>query len=397
MSAELVVFEGMNRSATQAPTNGNTGGGGAESIGGVIETKSPFGDFSRPCKFPSHVGSDQNPLSAIICVTFIIFGVVYFLFGYRCFKAIMFLTGCIFSTAVVYYVCTQDAVLPQYAIVGVSLCAGILFGLITMLVQYVGLFMTGFHTGLLLCLVSIAMADVAGYRIATLWTSSSLLMGFGVFFALITLNWKKGMTIVGSSLFGSAIVIASLDYFVEKLVMVLWIWEKALKRRTIEPCWLSWVVLALWPLVAMIGLVIQCAVTGKGVYHEKNLSSKKARANQAAAQARPRTRDQRAEMKQKKYRYLYQVRTAHGDVISQSYVQALQRKVIPGIMTNIGESSTLQSDATHLTTLPVDQQTQLPSSECNTVDSGVGVQYDAAYYNLSSRESIPSQIHEHCR
>lgn len=30
-----------------------------------------------------------------------------------------------------------------------------------------------------------------------------------------------------------------------------------------------------------------------------------------------RTREQRAELRQKKYRYLYQVRTAHGDVISQ--------------------------------------------------------------------------------
>lgn len=29
------------------------------------------------------------------------------------------------------------------------------------------------------------------------------------------------------------------------------------------------------------------------------------------------TRAERAEMRQKKYRYLYQVRTAHGDVISQ--------------------------------------------------------------------------------
>lgn len=32
---------------------------------------------------------------------------------------------------------------------------------------------------------------------------------------------------------------------------------------------------------------------------------------------RVRTREQRAEMRQKKYRYFYQVRTAHGDVISQ--------------------------------------------------------------------------------
>lgn len=58
------------------------------------------------------------------------------------------------------------------------------------------------------------------------------------------------------------------------------------------------------------------------------LTSKKARTNQ---NARPRSRDQRAEMKQKKYRYLYQVRTAHGDVISQvsniSYLH-VERKIL---------------------------------------------------------------------
>lgn len=32
---------------------------------------------------------------------------------------------------------------------------------------------------------------------------------------------------------------------------------------------------------------------------------------------RGKTREERAEIRQKKYRYLYQVRTAHGDVISQ--------------------------------------------------------------------------------
>jgi glycerol-3-phosphate cytidylyltransferase-like family protein len=43
--------------------------------------------------------------------------------------------------------------------------------------------------------------------------------------------------------------------------------------------------------------------------------SKKAR--HLNTQQRVRTREQRAELRQKKYRYLYQVRTAHGDVISQ--------------------------------------------------------------------------------
>lgn len=42
---------------------------------------------------------------------------------------------------------------------GVALCAGLLFGLITMLIQYVGLFMTGFHTGLLLAIAGLAIYD----------------------------------------------------------------------------------------------------------------------------------------------------------------------------------------------------------------------------------------------
>lgn len=46
-----------------------------------------------------------------------------------------------------------------WLIVGVALCAGLLFGLITMLIQYVGLFMTGFHTGVLLAIAGLAIYD----------------------------------------------------------------------------------------------------------------------------------------------------------------------------------------------------------------------------------------------
>lgn len=87
---------------------------------------------------------------------------------------------------------------------GLSLGAGILFGLITMLIQYVGLFMTGFHTGLLLGLISIAAADVLHYKINSVWTNSSILMGFGVISAFMTLAWKKGR------------------WSIEKVINILW-------------------------------------------------------------------------------------------------------------------------------------------------------------------------------
>ena len=78
--------------------------------------------------------------------------------GYRCFKAVMFLTGLLFGSVVVYHICLSEAILPALGNAGVALLAGVMFGLITMLVQYVGLFMTGFHTGLFLGVASIATA-----------------------------------------------------------------------------------------------------------------------------------------------------------------------------------------------------------------------------------------------
>ena len=76
----------------------------------------------------------------------------------------MFLYGFIFGSIVVYLICAEEEVLPGWDInqlnqtlsktfltewsnALIAMSAGLLFGLITMLVQYVGLFMLGFHTG----------------------------------------------------------------------------------------------------------------------------------------------------------------------------------------------------------------------------------------------------------
>ena len=61
----------------------------------------------------------------------------------RCFKAIMFLTGFIFGSIVVYLICLEEGIFPLWANTVIAVSAGILFGLITLLVQYVGLFMLG--------------------------------------------------------------------------------------------------------------------------------------------------------------------------------------------------------------------------------------------------------------
>ncbi|KOB73474.1 Transmembrane protein, partial [Operophtera brumata] len=212
----------------------------------------------------------------------------------------MFSTGFSFAVAIVYAICMQEHLLPQYGNITVSVCAGLLFGLITMLIQYVGIFVSGLHLGL---------------------------------------------SIIATSVYGGALVGMSLDYYIDRWAMMKW-----LEPVVPPPCPLSWLALAVWPICAMFGIIIQWTLTGTGV----RLVVMKRRSKGALVHL---TREQRAEMRQRKYRYLYQVRTAHGDVISQSYVQALQQKNSssePWNAGGTGECSTLQSDSTHLTVLASD-------------------------------------------
>ncbi|KAI8430647.1 hypothetical protein MSG28_000848 [Choristoneura fumiferana] len=268
--------------------------------------------------FCTSIDYNYDPIISVICAMYIAFGIVYTFFG-------------------------------------VALCAGLLFGLITMLIQYVGLFMTGFHTGLLLALAGLAIYDhFLDSRPTTYWLCVAALLGSGIFFAVINLYWKKVLTIFGTSVYGGAVIATSIDYFFERMMMLKWLWERAkLEPAVAPPCRLSWLALAAWPAAAAAGLAAQAALTAAGIHHEQSIGAQKRRLK--AQQSRPVTREQRAEMKQRKYRYLYQVRTAHGDVISQSYVQALQKKAHCGNWGGGGggggECSTLQSDSTHLTVL----------------------------------------------
>lgn len=314
-----------------------------------------------------------DPIISVTCAMYLAFGFVYTLFGYRCFKATMFLTGFTFGTAVVYLICLQEHLMSPYGNIGVALGAGLLFGLITMLIQYVGLFVTGLHTGLLLGVAGLAIYDhFLDTRPTTYWLCVIVMLCSGIFFAVSNLYLKKLLTIFGTSLYGAAMIATCLDYYFERMMMIKWLWERAkLEPLVAPPCPFSWLALAGWPALVALGLAMQCTLTATGIYHEQSIGAQKRRLK--AQQSRPVTREQRAEMRQRKYRYLYQVRTAHGDVISQSYVQALQKRAqcadwaINGIGGNGcgggggGECSTLQSDSTHLTVLapPTDSDDEL--------------------------------------
>ena len=211
---------------------------------------------------------EYDATATVVCGINLFFGVVYCLFGYRCFKAVMFVTGFVSASAIVYAVCLEEDLLPEYGNEAAALGTGFLFGLVAMLVHHVGLFVTGLHTGLLAGVAVLAILDTWSH-IGTVWVSVGVLLGCALIGAVLTLTLQKSLTIAGTSLHGGAVVAAALDYYVEKCRMALWLWDKVKVAPDggHNPCWFSWLLLSVWPALFIVGTATQSLITGRYYYH----------------------------------------------------------------------------------------------------------------------------------
>ncbi|XP_022651956.1 transmembrane protein 198-B-like [Varroa jacobsoni] len=292
---------------------------------------------------------DPYPASVFSCLA--LFGLVFVLYGYRAFKLTMFLTGFMFATLIVYKICTVEDLLPMSGNVGVSVGAGVLFGLITTLVQHAGLFVLGFHSGLFGGISGIVISRLLGSTPVTMWICVGIFMVSGIIGSMANLYFQKGLTVIGSSVYGGALLSLSADYFMSRAKMGHWVLSM-ISLKTPQPvCWFSWATLALWPGLILLGLVTQFCVTGRGLHHERMTPARQSRNFNLQ---RVRQEETRAQQQQRKYRYLYQIRTSHGDVISQNYLQSLQSKKVPPASLNGDDSVSMlhgSDQLTHLTVL----------------------------------------------
>lgn len=93
-------------------------------------------------------------IPAMLCSSLFVLGIVYILYGYRCFRAISFITGLIFGCLAAHSFLVIDkrtitlGMLP-YGNVITTLASGLALALLSALVIFVGLFVVGFNLGAL--------------------------------------------------------------------------------------------------------------------------------------------------------------------------------------------------------------------------------------------------------
>ncbi|NXN29512.1 TM198 protein, partial [Nycticryphes semicollaris] len=190
--------------------------------------------------------------------------------GYRCFKAIMFLSGLLFGSTVIFLLCYKERVLETQlsleASAGIALAIGLLCGLVTLLLRSVGLFTTGLLLGLLLATAGLVTVTPVAPPPSP-WVPAGSLLGLALLCALLALQWPKALTVLSTGVFGAAVVVVCADYFLEALAMVLYVHQRLRLAPAGPLCWQSWAVLGAWPALSLLAVLLQWKVTAHGFSH----------------------------------------------------------------------------------------------------------------------------------
>ncbi|KAB0397259.1 hypothetical protein E2I00_005312, partial [Balaenoptera physalus] len=162
---------------------------------------------------------------ALVCALCCCFGIIYCCFGYRCFKAVMFLSGLLSGALVIFLL--------------------------------VGLFLTGLLLGLTLG-AGVLLGTEPIYQPPSAWVPAGGLVGLALLGALLTLRWPRPFTVLGTALLGAAVLVACADYFLEGLALGSRLGQRLQALPALPPlCWYSWVLLGTWPALGALGALAQ--------------------------------------------------------------------------------------------------------------------------------------------
>lgn len=139
-------------------------------------------------------------------------------------------------------------------------------------VMYCGIFLTGLSTGFCFgCVVIVIINEVHSFD--SFAEAIIILIGVGTAFASASLWWKRTFIILDTSVVGGTFVMAGMDYFVEEFLFIKYVQHIIYGWQYRKLCYFSWIILCIFPVVAIAGLLIQHLKTARLNKKPKTLSS----------------------------------------------------------------------------------------------------------------------------
>lgn len=162
-----------------------------------------------------------------------------------------------------YFICIEKSNLSTVYVLLITAAVSIFVGILCTTVVFCGQFTCGLAAGF-----CISMAFLLGFAsffpaYNTISIPVGIMITIAVVFAGVSVWWKRSL-IVMCCISGSALITFSIDYFIEDM----WLCKYSLKKIFLvsvagKPCLISWIVLGAWPLLTLVGLLVQFLKTAK--------------------------------------------------------------------------------------------------------------------------------------
>jgi hypothetical protein len=130
-----------------------------------------------------------------------------------------FLTGFTMGTLIIYFILNEHRLLNFYENLIIAVSIGVLFALVSLLVQYIGIFLLGVTSSSILICFVLVIIDLF-YKNKSIWLCISLLFFCAIILGSLTLKFQKSMSILNTSCIGAALFTSGIDYFIEKNYLI---------------------------------------------------------------------------------------------------------------------------------------------------------------------------------
>ncbi|CAH3191509.1 unnamed protein product, partial [Porites evermanni] len=156
---------------------------------------------------------------------------------------------------------------------GISFGVGVIAGLLTLCLFYVGLFLLGASMG---WFVGMALLPLlykhSVYLSEHNWLPYIVLSAFAIAGGILILCIQRAVIIISTSFMGAFMFVNGVDYFVENckaLYYTINILHGHHNKSDLPHCWYTWVVFSLIPIMFIAGMIVQFRKTGKDSDHRQ--------------------------------------------------------------------------------------------------------------------------------
>jgi len=202
-----------------------------------------------------------NSTTVIASICAIILGMFMLSIGYRFYYVFLFVVGFVVAGGLLLIILVNYSKASMTAVIIAACLIGAIFGTVTLIVYWAGLFCAGAFCGLLL-------AALITSQIESVFVDWLLVLGLPLFAGLAVVVFQKFGVIVSSSFMGGYAIVAGIDWLAKGEGGLALFFPRLISGfKNIEPHWLTWFLVALNVVFGILGIWIQYRWSAKYYQH----------------------------------------------------------------------------------------------------------------------------------